>query len=182
MEDLDIIELYFKRDERAIAETAGKYGGYCGSIAMNILASAEDTEECLNDTWLRTWNSIPPHRPNILRVFVGKIARNLALDKYKARNAEKRAGGEFAMSLDELGDCVGAADERETAEIGESISRFLRTQTKETRSVFVCRYFYCDSIADIAQRFGMSEGKVKTLLFRTRNKLKIHLEGEGITV
>ena len=182
MEDHDIIEMFFARDERAIGETSGKYGSYCGSIAMNILSSHEDTEECLNDTWLRAWNSIPPHRPNILRVFVGKITRNLALDRYKARTAEKRAGGEFAMSLDELDECIGASDERESAEIGESISRFLRTQPKETRSVFVCRYFYCDSVADIAKRFGMSEGKVKTLLFRTRNKLKIHLEGEGITV
>ena len=182
MEDRDIIEMYFARDERAISETSVKYGGYCGSIAMNILSSREDTEECLDDTWLRAWNSIPPHRPNVLRVFLGKITRNLALDKYKARTAEKRAGGELAVSLDELDECVGAVDERESAEIGESISRFLRTQPKETRSVFVCRYFYCDSIADIAKRFGISEAKVKTLLFRTRNKLKIHLEGEGITV
>lgn len=182
MEDHDIIALYFERDERAIAETSGKYGSYCGSIAMNILASPEDTEECLNDTWLRTWNSIPPNRPNVLRVFLGKITRNLALDRYKARNAEKRAGGEFAMSLDELDECVGVTDERDTAVIGESISRFLRTQPKETRGVFICRYFYCDSIGDIARRFGISEGKVKTMLFRTRSKLKIHLEGEGITV
>ena len=182
MEDRDIIEMYFARNEKAISETADKYGSYCGSIAMNILSSREDTEECLADTWLRAWNCIPPHRPNLLRVFLGKITRNLALDRYKARTAEKRAGGEFAMSLDELDECIGAVDERESAEIGESISRFLRTQPKETRSVFVCRYFYCDSIADIAKRFGISEAKVKTLLFRTRNKLKIHLEGEGITV
>lgn len=182
MEDRDIIEMYFARDERAIAETSDKYGGYCGSIAMNILSSREDTEECLNDTWLRAWNSIPPHRPNVLRVFLGKITRNLALDKYRARTAEKRAGGEFAVSLDELDECVGTIDEGESAEIGESISRFLRTQSKETRSIFVCRYFYCDSIGDIARRFGISEAKVKTLLFRTRNKLKIHLEGEGIKV
>lgn len=182
MEDHDIIALYFERNEQAIGETSRKYGGYCGSIAMNILSSAEDTEECLNDTWLRTWNSIPPSRPNVFRVFLGKITRNLALDKYKARNAEKRAGGEFAMSLDELNECVGTEDDRDTSVIGESISRFLRGQPRETRSVFVCRYFYCDSIADIARRFGISEGKVKTLLFRTRAKLKIHLEGEGITV
>ncbi len=182
MEDRDIIEMYFARDERAIAETSEKYGGYCGSIAMNILSSREDAEECLNDTWLRAWNSIPPHRPNVLRVFLGKITRNLALDKYRARTAEKRVGGEFAVSLDELDECVGTVDESESAEIGESISRFLRTQPKETRSIFVCRYFYCDSIGDIARRFGISEAKVKTLLFRTRNKLKIHLEGEGIKV
>ena len=182
MEDRDIIEMYFARTERAIAETSGKYGAYCTTIAMNILSSREDTDECLNDTWLRAWNSIPPNRPNVLRVFLGKITRNLALDKYRARTAEKRVGGEFAVSLDELDECVGAVDERESAEIGESISRFLRTQPKETRSVFVCRYFYCDSISDIARRFGISEAKVKTLLFRTRSKLKIHLEGEGITV
>ena len=182
MEDRDIIEMYFARDERAISETSSKYGSYCGSIAMNILGSREDTEECVNDTWLRAWNSIPPHRPNLLRVFLGKIARNLALDRYKARTAEKRMGGEFAMSLDELDDCIGTVDERESAEIGESISRFLRTQPKQTRSVFVCRYFYCDSIADIAKRFSISEAKVKTMLFRTRGKLKIHLEGEGISV
>ena len=182
MEDRDIIEMYFARDEKALAATSVKYSGYCGSIAMNILSSREDTEECLNDTWLRAWNSIPPHRPNLLRVFLGKITRNLALDRYKARTAEKRVGGEFALSLDELDECVGAVDERESAEIGESISRFLRTQPKETRSVFVCRYFYCDSIADIAKRFGISEAKVKTMLFRTRSKLKIYLEGEGITV
>ena len=182
MEDRDIIEMYFARDERAISATSVKYGGYCGSIAMNILSSREDTEECLNDTWLRAWNSIPPHRPDILRVFLGKITRNLALDRYKAQTAQKRAGGELAVSLDELDECIGIVDERESAEIGESISRFLRTQPKETRSVFVCRYFYCDSIADIARRFGISEAKVKTLLFRTRSKLKIHLEGEGITV
>lgn len=182
MEDHEIVELYWSRDERAIGETASKYGSYCGSIAMNILSSAEDTEECLNDTWLRTWNSIPPTRPSVLRVFVGKIARNLALDRYKARNAEKRAGGEFAMSLDELDECVGAEDSLESERIGESISRFLRTQSREARSVFVCRYFYCDSVSDIARRFGLSESKVKSMLFRTRSKLKIHLEGEGITV
>ena len=168
MEDLEIIELYWSRDECAIGETAAKYGSYCGSIVMNILASAEDTEECLNDTWLRTWNSIPPTRPNVLRVFVGKIARNLALDKYKARNAEKRAGGEFAMSLDEWDECVGVEDERESRVIGESISRFLRTQPRDARSIFVCRYFYCDSVSDISRRFGMSESKVKSMLFRTR--------------
>ncbi len=182
MEDHDIIELYFARNENAIAETAKKYGAYCGSIAMNILSNAEDTEECLNDTWLRAWGAIPPTRPNVFRVFLGKITRNLALDRYKAKTAEKRAGGEFAMSLDELNECVGAEDPQDTAAIGESISRFLRDQSRDTRGVFVCRYFYCDSIADIARRFGMSEGKVKTLLFRTRAKLKIHLEGEGITI
>ena len=182
VQDHDIIELYFARDERAISETAQKYGGYCESIAMNILSDRMDAEECVNDTWLRTWNAIPPTRPSVLRVFLGKITRNLSLDKYKARTAEKRAGGEFAVSLDELDECIGAVDERESALIGESISRFLRTEGEEARKMFVCRYYYCDSIADIAKRFRVSEGKVKTLLFRVRGRLRNHLEKEGIAL
>ena len=182
MQDHDIIELYFARDERAIAATAAQYGGYCHSIAMNILSCESDAEECVNDTWLRAWNAIPPTRPNALRVFVGKITRNLALDRYRARTAEKRAGGEFAMSLDELDECVGVTDESESALIGESISKFLRTQPELARKMFVCRYFYCDSIADIAQRFCVGEGMVKSTLFRVRGKLRDHLEKEGISV
>ena len=182
MEDHDIIALYFARDERAVRETADKYGSYCASIAMNILTSREDTEECLNDTWLRAWGSIPPTRPNVLRVFLGKITRNLALDKYKARTAEKRLGGEFAMSLDELDECIGTEDARDHVALGEIISRFLREQTREARGVFVCRYYYCDSVGDLAKRFGISEGKVKSVLHRMRLRLKRYLEGEGNTV
>lgn len=182
MQDNDIIELYFARDERAIAATSEKYGGYCYSIVMNILSDPQDAEECVNDTWLRAWCAIPPTRPNALRVFLGKITRNLALDRYKARTAEKRAGGEFAMSLEELGECVGQMDETETREIGASISRFLRTQPELSRKMFVCRYFYCESVADIARRFAVGEGRVKSALFRMRSKLKEHLEKEGIWV
>lgn len=182
MQDNDIIALYFDRNEKAIAATEEKYGGYCRSIAMNILSDEMDAEECVNDTWLRTWNAIPPSRPSVLRVFVGKITRNLALDKYKAKTAEKRAGGEFAVSLDELDECIGTIDERESAEIGESISKFLRGQPETARKMFVCRYFYCDPIADIARRFHTSEGRVKSTLFRMRGKLRDHLESEGISV
>ena len=182
MQDQEIIELYFARDERAIAATAAQYGGYCQSIAMNILSDMLDAEECVNDTWLRTWNAIPPTRPNVLRVFVGKITRNLALDRYRARTAEKRAGGEFAVSLDELDECVGVTDEGDSALIGESISNFLRTQPELARKMFVCRYFYCDSIADIARRFRVGEGMVKSTLFRVRARLRDHLEKEGISV
>lgn len=182
MQDPEIVALYFERNERAIAVTAAQYGGYCHSIAMNILSDPQDAEECVNDTWLRAWNAIPPTRPNILRVFLGKITRNLALDRYKAGNAQKRAGGEFALSLDELGECVGTLDERESGQIGESISRFLRTQPETARKMFVCRYFYCESIADIARRFHVGEGRVKSALFRMRGKLKEHLEKEGISV
>lgn len=182
MQDHEIIALYFDRDERAIEKTAERYGAYCRSIAMNILSDEQDAEECVNDTWLRTWNAIPPTRPNVLRVFLGKITRNLAIDKYKARTAEKRLGGEFAVSLEELGDCIGVEESRDSAAIGESISRFLRGQAALSRKIFVCRYFYCDSIADIAHRFGVGEGKVKTTLFRMRTKLREHLEKEGISV
>ena len=182
MQDHEIIALYFERDERAIAETAGKYGTYCHSIAVNILADQMDAEECVNDTWLRTWNAIPPHRPDILRVFIGKITRNLALDKYKARTAEKRFGGEFALSLDELDECVGTDESAEESIVGETISRFLQGQPELSRKMFVCRYFYCDSIRDIADRFQVTEGKVKTTLFRVRGKLREYLETEGISV
>ena len=182
MEDRDIISLYFARNEDAIKESSDKYGKYVTGISMSILQNALDAEECVNDTWLRTWNAIPPTKPNVLRVFVGKITRNLALDRYRARTAEKRAGGEFAVSLDELDECVGVTDESESALIGESISKFLRTQPEIARKMFVCRYFYCDSIADIARRFRVGEGMVKSTLFRVRGKLRDHLEKEGISV
>ncbi len=182
MEEREIIALFLARNEQALSETETKYRAYCGSIAMNILANREDAEECVNDTWLRAWQSIPPTIPQSLRAFLGRITRNLALDRYKARHAEKRRGGEFAMSLEELGECVGTEDPQDTTALGESISRFLRGQPREARRIFVCRYFYLDTIGEIAARFGMSESKVKSLLFRMRQRLRIHLEKEGIGI
>ena len=183
MEDSAIIDLYWAREERALSETDAKYGGYCRSIAHNILKNREDSEECVSDTWLHAWNAMPPQRPAILQAFLGKIARNLALNRYKAKSAQKRQGDALALSLDELDDCAvsrpGPESETAAAELGASISAFLRTQSEDARSMFILRYFYCDSIEEISSRFGCGESRVKTTLLRTRRKLKQHLIKEG---
>ena len=189
MEDNQIVDLYWERDERAISESDAKYGRYCVQIAMNILENAQDAEECVNDTYLRAWNAIPPSRPTKLGAFLGKITRNLSLDRYKAKKTAKRGNSLFLVSLDELNECVPAGstgfgsgfdDETEARHIGECINKFLRKQSGEVRDIFICRYFYSDSIGEICRRFGHSESKVKSLLHRTRSKLKKFLESEGI--
>ncbi len=182
--DAYIVSLYFARDEKAIAETSQKYGAYCQTIALQILQNLQDAEECVNDTYLKAWNVIPPERPTKLGAFLAKITRNLALDKYRAYHTMKRGGG-FAVSLEELGDCIpdttcDGGTAYDAAVIGQAINTFLRNESAEARKIFICRYFYSDSITDIAKRFAISEGKVKSCLFRTRNRLKIHLEKEGI--
>ena len=185
MDDHRIIALYWVRDERAISETALKYGNYCQQIAHNILHNMQDAEECVNDTYLRTWNAIPPQRPTKLGAFLGKITRNLALDKFKALSAEKRKGDTFGISLDELGDCLPSRDleEEESARIiGEAINGFLKKELPTARKIFVCRYFYGDSIEDICRRLGITEARVKSSLFRSRTRLRAHLEKEGICI
>ena len=183
MDDRQIVDLYWQRDEHAIEATAAKYGPYCMKISQNILSDRADSEENVNDTYLHAWNAMPPQRPAILSAFLGKIARNLALNRYKAKNTQKRQSDAFALSLDELDDCAPALsspdDEAMAAELGRSISAFLRTQSKEVRSMFIIRYFYCDSIEEISSRFGCGESRVKTTLLRTRRKLKQHLVKEG---
>ena len=174
-----IIELFWRRDELAIKEVQAKYGHYCTRIAMNILGDARDAEEAVNDTFFQTWNSIPPQRPDSLSAYVGRIARNLSINKYNARKAQKRGASEYALSLDELGECI--PDKADTvdgdgAALTRCINEFLQDQKKEHRIIFVCRYFYCDSIDDIKKKFGMSESKVKSALLRMRNKLKKYLE------
>ena len=189
MEDNQIVDLYWERDERAIAESDATYGRYCTQIAMHILDNAQDAEECVNDTYLRAWNAIPPTRPTKLGAFLGKITRNLSLDRFKAKKTAKRGDSLFLVSLDELNECVPAGstgygsgfdDETEARRIGECINQFLRKQSGEVRDVFICRYFYSDSIGEIARRFGLSESKVKSMLHRARGKLKKLLESEGI--
>jgi RNA polymerase sigma-70 factor (ECF subfamily) len=189
MEDNQIVDLYWERDERAISESDAKYGAFCARIAMNILDNAQDAEECVNDTYLRAWNAIPPNRPTKLGAFLGKITRNLSLDRYKAKKTAKRGNSLFLVSLDELSECVpdgstgfgsGFDDETEARLIGECINRFLHKLSGEARDVFICRYFYSDSIGEIARRFGLSESKVKSMLHRARGKLKKSLESEGI--
>ena len=185
MEDSRIIALYWERDEQAIAETAGKYGAYCHQIAQNILNNLQDSEEGVNDTYLRAWNAIPPQRPTRLGAFLGKITRHLALDKFKARHAGKREGDCFIASLEELGACLPSGEyeaEADARMIGEAINEFLSKEAPTARKIFVCRYFYGDAIEDICRRFSMSESKVKSSLFRSRSRLRAHLEKEGICV
>ena len=186
MDDNMIINLYWERSETAISETANKYGGYCTQIAMNILKNREDSEECVNDTYFKTWNSIPTQRPNILMSFLGRITRNLSLDKYKKRSAQKRGGNEFDLLLSELENCVPSNSnveaEYEAGATAKIIDSFLYSIDQENRIVFTRRYWYADSIESIANRLGISESKVKSILFRTRNKLKSYLEKEGVNV
>ena len=184
MEDLRIIELYFMRDEQAITETADKYGRYCLAVANNILADEPESEECVQDTYMRTWNAIPPTRPSVFRAFLAKITRNLALDRVAKRESQKR-GGRIAESLDELAECVGAEDsfaDIEAREIGRIITEHLRSESDLARNIFIRRYFYLDSVSDIARRFFIGESRVKTALHRTRERLAKRLEREGVCV
>ena len=183
MEDKSIIRLYFARQEQAIEETEKKYGKYCFSIAHNILADREDAQECVNDTWLDAWNSIPPHRPNSLALFLGKITRRVSIDKWRRRNARKRGGGELALVLDELYQCIpdeiDVEKEFEKKCLAEVINSFVKSLPDGERRVFLCRYWYMDPVRSICKRFGYSESKVKSMLFRTREKLKKKLCEEG---
>lgn len=186
MDDDRIVDLYWARSELAITETAKAYGHYCLAIANNILKNREDAKECVNDTYLKAWNAIPPLRPTVFRAFLGKITRNLSLNRYKEQRAEKRGGNEITLLYSELEDCVPSGSdveaEYETNHVMEVINSFLLSLDKEYRIVFVRRYWYADSVRSIAARFQMSESKVKSMLFRTRKKLKTYLENEGVTL
>ena len=171
MEDEKIIELYWQRSPQAIDETSRKYGAYCMRLSMNILMNREDSEENVNDTYLRVWNAIPPQRPQFFAAFLGRIARNLALNRYKARAAEKRGGGEGSEPQDEA----------EAAAFSHLLSEFLRTESEEARRVFLQRYFMCCPVAQVADHFGFSESRVKSMLLRTRTRLAKYLESEGWT-
>lgn len=183
MEDSRIVELYFARSDRAISETASKYGGYCYAIAYNILCSNEDAEESVNDTYHAAWNSMPPHRPSILSTFLGKITRRISIDRWRKRGAEKRGGGEIPLVLDELLECV--ADEKrvetefEKQQLSDVIGAFIRSLPATEQKVFLCRYWYMDPIDAIGRQFGFSESKVKSMLYRIREKLRVVLNKEG---
>lgn len=182
MEDQTIIDLYWQRDQGAIAETEAKYGAYCHSIAFGVLRSSEDAEECVSDTWLRAWNAIPPERPRSLRVFLGRIVRNLSLDRLDYNRAGKRDGAKDEL-FSELIACVpDQNDHMAQVELKDLLSRFLRQQPRDARNIFLRRYWYCDSVEEIARRFGLREGAIKSSLFRTRAKLRKYLEKEGIGV
>ena len=183
MDDAKIVQMYFDRNEQAIAATADKYGNYCSSIANNILGNHEDAEECVNDTYLNAWNAIPPHRPKMLSAFLGKIVRNLAFNKYKYNTADKRGGGEITAVLDELACCVsgneGIEQVYEYKQLVAVINDFLGTLPAEKRNIFVCRYWHTDGILDIAARFNMSYAAVSMTLNRLRTKLHNYLVERG---
>lgn len=186
MEDHQIIQLYWDRDQSAIAETDGKYGSFLHSLSWNILRSHNDAEECVNDTYLRTWNSIPPTRPTAFRAWLGRIARNLSLDRWKLSTAEKRGGAGADLLLGELEDCVPSPRDTEKTledqEIAALISTFLRTLTAENRWMFLRRYWYGESISDIARQLRCGDGRVKSALHRTRGALRRYLEQEGVVL
>ena len=184
MDDLEIIELYFCRDEKALTETARKYGNYCYTVAFNVLNSIEDSKETVNDTYFELWNTIPPERPTVLSAFIGKITRRLAIGRWRKNTAVKRGGGEFEATLDELSECI--SDNANVEKIVEgklvvsTINEFLKKLPDTERNVFICRYWYADSVKSVAKQFGFSESKVKSMLMRTRTKLKQKLAEEGL--
>lgn len=183
MEDNDIVNLYLQRNKVAIKETVSKYGNYCKAIAKNILSNNEDAEECVNDTYLHTWNSIPPHEPKILSTYLGKITRRLSFDKFRYNNADKRGGGEISLVLDELSECVSGNESVENElnkhQLIQEINNFLDTLPKESCNIFLCRYWYAMPVTNIAKRFKITENNVSVTLNRTRNKLKNHLTERG---
>lgn len=183
MEDSIIVDLYWRRDEAAITETAAKYGRLLRGISYRILNNASDAEECVNDTYADAWNSMPPHRPSVLSSFLGKITRRISIDLWRKNNAEKRGGGQMPLALDELAECIPGketpADQSELHELSGIIGSFLSELPDTERRVFLRRYWYLDSVSDIAKRFGFSEGKTATMLFRTRGKLRARFEKEG---
>ena len=186
MEDAKIVQLYWDRDQSAIAQTAEKYGNYCTSIARNILGSREDAEECVNDTYMNAWNSIPPHHPHRLATFLGRITRNLSFNRYKRIHADKRGGGEVPAVLGELEECVSGENsveqEVEYKELIKAIDAFLATLPSEQRKIFVCRYWYTDSVSTIAKRFGRRENTISMMLSRTRSKLQAYLVERGFVL
>ena len=183
MEDERIIELYIARDERAIDETADKYGGLCMSISQNILGVREDAQECVNDTYLKAWNSVPPHIPRVLAAFLGRIVRNLSINRYEKNTAAKRGGGEAAVILDELSEIVSGSesveDEVSAKQMIRDINAFIGTLGEQARYIFIRRYWYCDSIAAIAKAVGKRENAVTVSLSRLRDRLKKYLTERG---
>lgn len=185
MEDFEIVNLYFERSEDAIAETTLKYGKYCRTIAYNILFNFMDAEECENDTYIAVWNAIPPTRPRLFSAFIGRITRNIAINRYEYNKAQKR-NSEFDLILSELEGCIAMKETVESVleekELANVINDFLKELKKETRVIFVRRYWYSDSIKDIAQRLNIRESKIKTVLFRTRKELQNFLDKKGVVI
>lgn len=184
MDDSQILDLYFARNEQAIQESDSKYGGYCYSIAYNVLTNQQDAEESVSDTYMAAWNSIPPNRPSLLGAFLGKITRHISIDRWRTNNAYKRTGGEIQIALEELDEVASQSDTPEAAaslaEVTESINTFLDKLPEIERRVFLCRYWYLDSINDIADKTGFTANKVASMLHRIRSKLKKQLAKEEL--
>lgn len=185
MEDKSIVDLYLERDEKAVKQTAEKYGGYLYKIAYNILGCDEDCKESLNDAYLAAWGSIPPQCPSDLRSYLAKLVRRISIDRYRHKNRSKRQGSEYALSIEELDGLSGGdmtEDEVEARLLAEAISRFLRTRSAEERRMFVGRYYYLDSLKEVAGYCGVSESKAKSTLFRIRRALGEFLKKEGFDI
>ena len=183
MEDRQIVSLYWERNEAAIDHTDKKYGTYLTKIAYNILADREDSRESVNDTYLAAWNSMPPHRPEVLSTYLGKLTRRISIDRFRRKHSQKRSGSEYALSLQELGDCIGSNTTEETVELQfltDAIAQYLQDISQEARTVFIGRYYYLDPVKKIADYCRISESKVKILLYRTRQGLWEHLQKEGL--
>ncbi len=184
MNDNDIIDLYWARSERAIAETDAKYGNYLKAVAMRVLAALEDAEESVNDTYMKAWNAMPPERPSVLRLFLGKITRRLSLNRLREKNAAKRGGGEVPAVLDELAECVPSGQNVENEilakELASVIAGFVSKLPQDERRIFILRVYELMPVREIAERLSFSESKVKTTLHRTRKKLAEVLEREGM--
>ena len=183
MEDKTILDLYFARDELAITETDRKYGGYCYSVANRILCSPEDSEETVSDTYWQTWNSIPPHRPNFLKLFLAKVTRNLAFTRWRKQSAAKRGGGETELVLEELAGCIPGAeqidDQLNVKELAGTIRTFLDTLPERDKAIFLQRYFFVEDTDTIAVQYGLKRTNVNMILSRTKRKLKTYLTQEG---
>lgn len=186
MDDKGIIALFFARDEKAIAQSDVKYGQYCRSISFNILCDHQDAEECTNDTYLQAWNTIPPTKPESLKAYLGRIVRNISLNKFKSKQTQKRKSDEFSAAYDELENVLASGqsiDEYiDEIHLKDLIETFLDKQTKENRKIFIARYWYFESISEISAKLGVSESKTKMSLLRMRNSLRNFLEQEGVTV
>ena len=175
MEDHEIINLYYDRAQQAIIETSGKYNAYCMHIARAILGDEEDAKECVNDTWLKAWNTIPPQKPQHLAAYLGRLTRNASIDRMRTRTRKQRGGHETELVLEELQE-----SEIEGRELTAAINAFLKTLSAFDRNVFVCRYWYLDPVRDIAKAAHASESRIKSILFRLRKKLRKYLTEEGL--
>ena len=183
MEDSAIVELYWQRSDRAISETAKKYGVYCRRVAYNICGSIEDAEECVNDTWLGAWNAMPTERPRVLPAFLSRLTRNAAIDRYRQQHRQKRGGGETALALEELSECLSDGtdleEEIQKRELARQVGTFVAGLGETERLVFTARYYNLTPVAEIASRLELSESKVKSMLYRLRGRLRRQLEKEG---